>query len=239
MAQPYKRILIKVSGESLKGDSSSHMDEKALALLVGHVKNARKQGAQVCLVVGGGNILRGKSTHIPGLDQANADYMGMLATVMNGIALRSILTHAGILCRVVSSLSMPTICDAYVRQECLNYSEAGEVLIFAGGVGSPFFTTDTAATLRALEMNCDALVKLTKVDGVYDKDPVHNKDAKRFERLSFQEVLVNQYAVMDATSIALAREGKLPVFIGSFENESMMLDVINGKGAFTIIEEVE
>ena len=231
-----KRLLLKLSGESLKGDSSSHIDEKAMGRLVGHVSEARKADCQVALVVGGGNIMRGRDLSAPGLDRADADYMGMLATLMNAIAVRESLQKENIPCRVISALHMPDLCEVYSRETCLSYLEAGEVLIFGGGTGSPFFTTDTAATLRALEMNCDALVKLTKVDGVYDRDPMKEKGAKRFERLTFQEVLVNRYAVMDATAIALAQEGDLPVMVGSFDKQSIVAEVLQGHGSFTTIE---
>jgi len=238
MSKPlYKRILIKVSGESLKGDSAGYFDKGALAQLVFHVKASKSQGCQVALVIGGGNIFRGKESAIDGLCRADADAMGMLATLMNAVTLRSVFQQQGVKCSVLSGLSVPALCDNYTREKSLGDLDSGMLVIFAGGTGSPFFTTDTAATLRALEMNCDALLKLTKVDGVYDKDPVLFKEAHRFEKLTFQEVLVHHYAVMDATAIALAREGNLPVLVGSFSSEKIISEVLAGKGRFTVIEE--
>ncbi len=240
MSKPlYKRLLIKISGESLKGDSSSYFDARALTLLLSHIKTAKDLGCAVALVIGGGNIFRGKESAIPTLDRADADAMGMLATAMNGIVLRSFFQSNGFSARLVSGVTMPALADQYVRQSCLEAFGRGEILIFAGGTGSPFFTTDTAATLRALEMNCDVLVKLTKVDGVYDKDPVRFPQAKRFENLTFQDVLVHHYAVMDATAIALAAEGHLPVIVGSFFSDSIVAEILGGKGNFTTIQEDE
>jgi uridylate kinase len=235
----YERLLIKVSGESLRGDSSSSFDHGALGLLVSHVEAVREAGCDVALVIGGGNIFRGKENTLSEMDRADADAMGMLATIMNGLVLRSLFQSNGLDCKLVSGLSVPSLCDTYVREDCLEALGQGQILIFVGGTGSPFFTTDTAATLRALEMGCDALVKLTKVDGVYDKDPVRFSTAHRFEKLTFQEVLVNHYAVMDATAIALAREGNLPVIVGSFFSDEIMSEILRGKGNFTMIQEDE
>lgn len=236
----YRRLLLKLSGESLKGDSSSHIQPAAMDRLVSHVSQACQFGVQIALVVGAGNILRGKDlaktlAHC-GLNRADSDYMGMMATVMNAIAVKAALEKEGHRCRVVSALAMPNLCDVYHRGNCLASLESGEVLIFAGGTGNPFFTTDTAATLRALEMQCDALVKLTKVDGVYDKDPNTHLDAKRFDRLTFQEVLLNRYAVMDSTAIALAQEEGLPILVGGFESDQIIKDLLEGRGSLTTIE---
>jgi uridylate kinase len=232
----YERMLIKVSGESLRGDAPGSFDHSALALLVSHIGIAKDLGCDVALVVGGGNIFRGKESTIPELDRADADAMGMLATIMNGLVLRSMLQCHGLDCRLISGLSVPTLCDTYIRENCLEAFAQDQVLIFAGGTGSPFFTTDTAATLRALEMQCDVLVKLTKVDGVYDRDPLVFPSAHRFEKLTFQEVLVHHYAVMDATAIALAHESDLPVIVGSFFSEGIIAEILEGKGNFTIIQ---
>ena len=233
----YKRVLVKLSGESLKGDSSSGIDGAILKHLVKQVEGLVQQGCEVSLVVGGGNIFRGVSGASEGLERADADYMGMLATVMNAIALRGAFTYAGIKTSIISALTMPALSEAYCREHCLAHMEQGTVLIFAAGTGNPFFTTDTAATLRAAEMNCDAVIKLTKVDGVYDKDPMKDDTAKRFSELTFQDVLVNNYAVMDATAIALARDRKLPILVGSFSEEGVLKDAVQGKGRFTIIKE--
>jgi uridylate kinase len=235
----YERLLIKVSGESLRGDSSSSFDRGALGLLVSHIESVKDAGCDVALVIGGGNIFRGKENTISEMDRADADAMGMLATIMNGLVLRSLFQSRGLDCRLISGLSVPSLCDTYIRENCLEAFDQGQILIFTGGTGSPFFTTDTAATLRALEMECDVLVKLTKVDGVYDKDPVKFPAAHRFERLTFQEVLVHHYAVMDATAIALAREGNLPVIVGSFFSDDIMSEILRGNGNFTTIQEDE
>lgn len=234
MAEPsYKSLLIKVSGESLKGDSSVSIDERAVFGLIRHVKDAQAKGVKVSLVVGGGNIWRGRESAIASLSRPDADMMGMLATVMNGIALRSAYESASIPCVMFSALSISGLCDDYHPQKALDALNEGKVVLFVAGTGSPFFTTDTAATLRALEMNCDLLLKLTKVDGIYDKDPLKHKDAKRFETLTFQEVLKNRYAVMDAAAVTLAEEGNLPVFVGSFFEEGIITQVLSGAGAVT------
>ena len=229
----YKRLLIKISGESLKGDSSSPMDEKALERLLHHVQNAHAQKCQVALVIGGGNIWRGKENTLEFLSRYDADKVGILATIMNAIIIKSAFQAKGIPCTVFSGLSVPTLFEDYRQEAAQACLEKGHVVLFAAGTGNSFFTTDTAATLRALEMNCDLLLKLTKVDGVYDKDPMKYKEAKRFDRVTFQEVLFQGYAVMDATAVALAKEGNLPVMVGSFFDEELISKLLKGQGTVT------
>ena len=234
----YKRVLIKVSGESLQGDSSSSMDQKALASLASQIAALRSKGCLVSLVVGGGNLFRGAQEMGAMLDRVEADHIGMLATVMNALALKAALRSLGQRAMVFSAIPMTAVCDPYGREKALDRMQEGHVVIFAAGTGNPFFTTDTAATLRAAEMQCDAIIKLTKVDGVYDRDPVGHEEAKRFARLTYQEVLVNRYQVMDATAIALARERGIPLVVCSVFEKNVLENVVCGKGQFTIVEEV-
>jgi uridylate kinase len=234
MAEPsYKRLLIKVSGESLCGDSVTCIDAHAIERLQGHVQAARDMGVKVALVIGGGNIWRGKDSSVSALARTDADMIGMLATLMNAIAIRGIFEGSGMPSVIFSALAVPSICEAYTHRKALEHLERGDVILFASGTGSPFFTTDTAATLRALEMNCDLLLKLTKVNGVYDKDPLKHKDAKRFDTITFQEVLEKHYGVMDATAVALAEDGGLPVCVGSFFDEAVVSSVLEGRGSVT------
>ncbi len=199
------------------------------------VKALVDQGIQFCMVVGGGNIFRGVAGEAIGIDRATGDYMGMLATVMNALALQSALEKVGLQTRVQSAIKMESVAEPYIRRRALRHMEKGRIVIFAAGTGNPYFTTDTAATLRASEMNCDALFKATKVDGIYDADPKKNKDAKRYDTLTYQEVLTKRLNVMDATAIALARENKLPIVVFSMEQPGNIAKVLGGSGVYTLV----
>lgn len=240
MASPkYKRILLKVSGEALMGKQAYGLDPDKLEEVSKDVKRVVEAGVQLCIVVGGGNIFRGVSGEKIGIESATADYMGMLATVMNGLALQSALEKIGVPTRVQSAIKMDTICEPYIRRRALRHMEKGRVVIFVSGTGNPHFTTDTAATLRASEMNCNALFKATKVDGIYDADPVKNPGAKRYDTLTYQDVLTKRLNVMDATAIALAREGNLPIIVFSMEQQGAISDIVLNNGICTIVQDDE
>ncbi|MCP5372877.1 MAG: UMP kinase [Hyphomicrobiales bacterium] len=231
----YRRILLKLSGEGLMGDRGFGLDPATVGRLAEEIKSVYDLGAQVCLVVGGGNIFRGMSEAARNIERTTADYMGMLATVMNALAMQSALEHLGLQTRVLSAIPMTTVCEPYIRRRAIRHLERGRVVIFAAGTGNPFFTTDTAAALRAVEMNCDALLKGTQVDGVYSADPKKDPSAKRFERLSYQQVLADELKVMDASAIAVARENKVPILVFSIHNPGALADVVSGGGHYTII----
>lgn len=235
----YTRILLKVSGEALMGKQAYGLDPDKLSEVANDVKNVLASGVQMCIVVGGGNIFRGVNGEQIGIESATADYMGMLATVMNALALQSALEKNGVPTRVQSAIKMETIAEPYIRRRALRHMEKGRVVIFAAGTGNPYFTTDTAATLRASEMMCDALFKATKVDGIYDMDPRKNPDAKRYDRLSYHEVLTQRLNVMDATAIALARENKMPIIVFSMERAGAITEIIAGNGLHTIVHDDE
>ncbi|MDH5750405.1 MAG: UMP kinase [Rhodospirillales bacterium] len=235
----YRRVLLKLSGEGLMGGKEYGLDPVTLERIACEVGSVCALGVQVCLVIGGGNIFRGVSAAATGIERTSADYMGMLATVMNALALQSVLESEGIETRVLSAIPMATVCEPYIRRRAVRHMEKGRVVIFAAGTGNPFFTTDTAAALRAVEMGCDALLKGTQVDGVYSADPKLDKSAERFEKLSYQDVLVRDLKVMDASAIALARENKVPILVFSLHNSGAFADVVAGKGLFTIISEGE
>lgn len=238
MASPrYKRILLKVSGEALMGSQAFGLSPEKLAEVSHDIKEVLQSGVEICIVVGGGNIFRGVAGEKIGIENATADYMGMLATVMNGLALQSALEKVGVPTRVQSAINMNTVCEPYIRRRALRHMEKGRVVIFVAGTGNPYFTTDTAATLRASEMMCDALFKATKVDGIYDMDPVKNPDAKRYDTLNYQEVLTRRLNVMDATAIALARENKLPIIVFSMEHKGAIAEIVHGHGKCTIVRE--
>ncbi len=237
MASPrYRRIMLKVSGEALMGHQSFGLDPDKLAEIAKDIKTVVDQGVQLCMVVGGGNIFRGVAGEKIGIDRATGDYMGMMATVINALAMQSALEHQGLQTRVQSAIEMKAVSEPYIRRRALRHMEKGRVVIFAAGTGNPYFTTDTAATLRASEMNCDALFKATKVDGIYEADPKTNPQAKRYDTLSYQEVLTKRLNVMDATAIALARENKLPIVVFSMQKAGNIVDVINGKGMSTLVK---
>jgi len=237
MAQslPYKRVLVKVSGEGLMGPNEFGLDNHTVSKLARDIKAVVESGRQVCLVIGGGNIFRGVSGASKGMDRTSADYMGMLATIINALAVQSALEGVGVPTRVQSAIAMAQVCESYIRRRAVRHMEKGRVVIFAAGTGNPFFTTDTAAALRAAEMNCDALMKATQVDGVYDSDPKKNKDAKRYDRLTFDKVIADNLKVMDTAAIALARENNLPIVVFDMHNDNAVANVLNGFGQFTVI----
>ncbi len=231
----FKRVLLKVSGEALMGEKSFGIDPKMLARIANEIKAVTDLGVQVCLVIGGGNIFRGISGAAQGLERGTADYMGMLATVMNALAMQGALERAGVHTRVQSAIPMATICEPYIRRRAVRHMEKGRVVIFAAGTGSPFFTTDTAAALRATEMNCDGIFKGTQVDGVYSADPKTTPDAERYDRLTYMDVLSRDLRVMDASAISLARENGIPILVFSLHNPNGFAEVVKGAGTFTII----
>jgi uridylate kinase len=236
MRSSYKRLLLKLSGEALMGKGSYGIDVHIVDRLARDITEAVAAGCEIAVVVGGGNIFRGLAGAAKGMDRATADYMGMLATVMNALALQNALERLKTPARVLSAIPKPTVCESYVRPKALHHIERGRVVIFAAGTGNPFFTTDTAATLRAIEMNCEALAKATQVDGVYDADPRKVPNAKRFDRLGYAEVLSRDLKVMDGAAIALARDNGLPVIVFSIEQPGNLLKVLRGEGRATVIE---
>ena len=232
----YKRLLLKLSGEALMGQSQHGLDMGVLDRLATDVAEAQKAGCQMAVVVGGGNLLRGMEWAAKGMDRATADYMGMLATVMNALAFQNVLEQKGASARVLSAIPMPTVCEAYVRPKALHHMEKGRVVIFAAGTGNPFFTTDTTAVLRAIEMSCDAVAKATQVDGVYSADPRKDPTAHRFERLTYDIVLQRKLQVMDMAAIALARDNNLPVIVFSIEEAGNILKLLHGAARATVID---
>jgi uridylate kinase len=232
----YKRLLLKLSGEALMGKQAYGIDMSVADRLSKDIAEATEAGAEIAIVVGGGNIFRGLSGAAKGMDRATADYMGMLATVMNALAFQNALDHRGVPARVLSAIPMPTVCESYVRPKALSYLAKSQVVLFAAGTGNPFFTTDTAAVLRGIEMNCDAVLKATQVDGVYSADPKKDPKAERFDRLSYAEVLAKDLKVMDGAAIALARDNGLPLIVVSIEEPGNLLKVLRGEARQTIIE---
>jgi uridylate kinase len=232
----YKRLLLKLSGEALMGKGDFGIDMSVAERLARDIAEAVAAGCEICVVVGGGNIFRGLAAAAKGMERATADYMGMLATVMNALALENALENAKQPARVLSAIPMPTVCESYVRPKALHHVKAGRVVIFAAGTGNPFFTTDTAATLRAIEMDCQAVAKATQVDGVYDSDPRKNPNAKRYDKLGYAEVLSRDLKVMDGAAIALARDNGLPVIVFSINEPGNLLKVLRGEGRATVIE---
>ena len=237
MARPlsYKRIMVKVSGEGLMGPETYGLHKATVLEIAEDIKSVLAMGRQVCMVIGGGNIFRGVSVAAEGMDRTSADYMGMLATVINALAVQNALESIGIQTRVQSAISMNKICEPYVRRRAMRHMEKGRVVIFAAGTGNPYFTTDTAAALRAAEMNCDALLKATQVDGVYAEDPKVNPDAERFDSLSFDKVLAEDLRVMDTTAIALARDNDMPIVVFNMHEDKSVTQVLKGGGRFTVI----
>jgi uridylate kinase len=231
----YKRLLLKLSGEALMGGRPYGIDVPVVQRLSGEIKEAMASGAEIAIVVGGGNIFRGLAGAAKGMDRSTADYMGMLATVMNSLALQNALEQIDVPARVLSAIPMPTVCEAFVRSKALHHLENKRAVIFAAGTGNPFFTTDTTAALRAIEMNCEALAKATQVDGVYSADPKKEPTAIRFDRLSYAEVLARDLKVMDGAAIALARDNNLPVIVFSIEEPGNLLKVLRGEALATVI----
>ncbi len=235
----YKRVLLKLSGEALMGDRSYGIDQHMVERIANEIKAVRADGVQVCAVIGGGNIFRGIAGVANGIDRTSADHMGMLATVMNSIAMQNALEHVGVDTRVQSAIPMAAVCEPYIRRRAIRHMEKGRVVLFAAGTGNPFFTTDTAAALRAAEMNCDALLKGTQVNGVYSDDPLKNPTATRYDRLSYLEVLSRDLKVMDASAISLCRENHIPILVFSIHEKGEFARVLRGDGNFTIIRNEE
>jgi len=233
----YRRVLVKVSGEALMGDGQFGIDVATVDRIAKDVAEAAATGIQLCMVVGGGNIFRGLAGSAKGIDRATADYMGMLATVMNALALQAGLERAGVPSRVQSAIAMNNVCEPYIRRRAIRHMEKGRVVIFGAGTGNPFFTTDTAAALRAAEMNCDAMMKATQVDGVYSADPKKDLAAVRYDSLSYHEVLARDLKVMDASAISVSRENGIPILVFSLQEPGALAQVLAGKGRATIIEE--
>jgi uridylate kinase len=233
----HKRVLLKVSGEALMGRRDYGLDTDTVTRIATDVADVVAMGVQVCLVIGGGNIFRGVSAAAGGMDRAQADYIGMLATVMNALAMQNALEQRSVPTRVQSAIPMASVCEPYIRRRAERHMEKGRVVIFAAGTGNPFFTTDTAAALRAAEMSCDALLKGTQVDGVYAADPRKNPDAERFEQLTYHDVLARDLAVMDASAISLARENRLPIIVFNIHAPGAFAQVMRGEGRFTTIVE--
>lgn len=233
----FKRMLLKLSGEALMGQNAYGIDMSVCDRLAGDVAEARDAGAQIAVVIGGGNIFRGLTGAAKGMDRATGDYMGMLATVMNALAFQNALEKQKVPARVLSAIPMPTVCESYVRPKALSYIDKGHVCIFAAGTGNPFFTTDTAATLRAIEMNCDCVAKATSVDGVYSADPKRDPNAKRYDRLTYSEVLAKDLKVMDGAAIALARDNHLPVLVFSIKEAGNLLKALKGEARATVIHD--
>jgi uridylate kinase len=233
----YKRVLVKVSGEALMGEGQFGIDIATVDRIAKDVAEAAATGVQLCMVVGGGNIFRGLAGSAKGIDRATADYMGMLATVMNALALQAGLERAGVPSRVQSAIAMNNVCEPYIRRRAIRHMEKGRVVIFAAGTGNPFFTTDTAAALRAAEMNCDAMMKATQVDGVYSADPKKDPNAVRYDSLSYHDVLARDLKVMDASAISVSRENGIPILVFSLGDSGALAQVLAGRGRATIIEE--
>jgi uridylate kinase len=234
----FNRILLKLSGEALMGEGAFGIDPETTSRLAREIAEA-KQDHELCMVVGGGNIFRGLAAAAKGFDRTSADYMGMLATVMNALALQNALERIGIDTRVLSAIPMATVSEPYIRRRALRHMEKGRVVIFAAGTGNPYFTTDTAAALRAAEMGCDALFKGTSVDGVYDADPKKVKGAKRYESVSFHQVLADDLKVMDASAIALCRDNDIPIVVFNIREQGNLTRVLNGEGTATIVQTEE
>ncbi len=231
----YKRILLKISGEALMGEQKLGLDPPTVKKIAQEIRRVHEKKIEVCLVIGGGNIFRGLQGSAQGMERTTADYMGMLATVMNSLAMQSELEKLDVHTRVISAIPMDQICEPYIRRRAVRHLEKDRVCIFAAGTGNPYFTTDTAATLRATEMKCEAIFKATKVDGIYDKDPVENKDARFLGNISYQQALADNLGVMDASAIALARDNQLPIVVFSLFETSSFLSIVEGKGKFSLV----
>jgi uridylate kinase len=233
----YKRVLLKISGEALMGNRDYGLDTETVQAIAADVRDVIALGVEVCLVIGGGNIFRGVAGASAGMDRAQADYMGMLATVMNALAMQSALEKLDVPTRVQTAIPMSSVCEPYIRRRAMRHMEKGRVVIFAAGTGNPFFTTDTAAALRAAEMNCNCLLKGTQVDGVYTADPRKDQNAKRYEELTYLDVLARDLSVMDASAISLSRENKLPIIVFNIHAPGAFAAVMRGEGLFTRITE--
>jgi len=235
MTPVYQRILVKLSGEALMGDDSYGINRETIQRIVGEIAEVSRLGVQVGVVIGGGNIFRGVAPGAAGMDRATADYMGMLATVMNALALQDAMRRAGLKARVMSALTIEQVAEPYIRGKAIRYLEEGRIVIFAAGTGNPFFTTDTAAALRGMEMGADIVLKATKVDGVYTADPVTHPEARRYDRLSFDEAIVNNLKVMDATALTLCRDQCLPIGVFSILKPGALMNMVLGAPEGTLV----
>ena len=233
----YDRVMLKISGEALMGDQGYGLHPPTVARIAQEVKSVRDMGVEVCMVIGGGNIFRGLAGSAQGMERTTADYMGMLATVMNALAMQSALEQIGVYTRVISAIPMDQVCEPYIRRRAVRHLEKKRVCIFAAGTGNPYFTTDTAATLRASEMACQAIFKGTKVDGVYDKDPKKHADATRYTHVTYDEVLQKHLGVMDASAIALARDNNLPIIVFSLDEPGGFRGILEGRGTYTRVQD--
>ena len=229
----YKRVMLKISGEALMSDQGFGLHPPTVQRIAREIESVHALGVEICMVIGGGNIFRGLQGSAEGMERTTADYMGMLATVMNALAMQSALEDLGVFTRVISAIPMDQVCEPYIRRRAVRHLEKSRVCIFAAGTGNPYFTTDTAATLRANEMACEAIFKGTKVDGVYDKDPERFSDARRFDTVSYDEVLAQHLGVMDASAIALARDNDLPIFVFSLDEPGGFRGILAGEGTYT------
>ncbi len=241
MTQPtrYKRVLLKISGEALMGDQDYGLSPAMVEQIARDVQRVHAMDVEICLVIGGGNIFRGLAGAAAGMERATADYMGMLATVINSLAMQNALEQQGIQTRVQSAIPMATVAEPYIRRRAVRHMKKGRLVIFGAGTGNPFFTTDTAAALRASEMGCDLLLKGTKVDGVYDSDPMQNSHAQRINQLSYHDVLTQDLGVMDHAAISLARENRIPIMVFSIYEEGAFAEVVQERGRYTIIRDGE
>ena len=229
----YKRVMLKISGEALMSDQGFGLHPPTVQRIAREIQSVHALDVEICMVIGGGNIFRGLQGSAEGMERTTADYMGMLATVMNALAMQSALEDLGVFTRVISAIPMDQVCEPFIRRRAVRHLEKSRVCIFAAGTGNPYFTTDTAATLRANEMACEAIFKGTKVDGVYDKDPEKFSDAKRFDTVSYDEVLAQHLGVMDASAIALARDNNLPIFVFSLDEPGGFKGILAGEGTYT------
>ncbi len=236
MEHKYKRILLKLSGEGLMGDKAFGMDSDVILSLAKQVKAVYDLGVEVCIVVGGGNIFRGAKEASKGINRSVADQVGMLATVMNALYLQNTIEKLGVEVRVMSGLNIPDVCEDYIYRKALSHLSKKRIIIFAGGTGNPYFTTDTGAALRASEMGCDVLLKATQVDGVYDDDPKKNANATKYQEISYDKVITQGLKVMDLTAVSLAKDNNVPIVVFSQSTENALLDAVSGKGDFTIIK---
>ena len=235
----YRRVLLKISGEALMGDRDYGLDPATVERIASEIHSVHDMDVEICLVIGGGNIFRGLSGEAAGIERATADHIGMLATVINALAMQNALEKLGLPTRVQSAIPMDTVCERFIRRRAIRHMEKGRVVVFAAGSGNPYFTTDTAAALRAVEMKCDALLKATQVDGVYSADPKTSPDAVRYDRLTYTDVLSRDLRVMDAAAIALARENQLPILVFSISADGVFADILKGAGNYTVIAEEE
>ena len=235
-AAKLKRVLLKISGESLMGVDSYGIDVSTVDRVAKEISQVCKLGIEICLVIGAGNIFRGLSGAAAGMDRSSADYMGMLATVMNSLAMQNSLERLGFQTRIQSAISMTEVCETYTRRRAIRHMEKNRIVIFAAGTGNPYFTTDTAAALRASEMDCDAIFKGTKVDGIYDKDPIEYKEANKFEKITYSEVLSKNLRVLDSSAVSLARDNNIPIIVFSIKENNGFLNILKGKGSYSVVE---